>query len=81
MNPKNLGVTCKISEMIVIDLHYHKQLNPVQCRFKANDILCWLILNAIRHEMIYNDYAEEIPVAIGFERSEDALLFKLTFKV
>jgi len=31
--------------------------------------------------MVYDSFAEEIPIAIGFETSEDAMLFKLTFKV
>jgi len=75
-----LVVTCKVSELIVVDLHY-TGMNPVQCRFKANDILCWLILNAVRHEMIYDSYAEEVPIAIGFESSEDAMLFKLAHKI
>jgi len=75
-----LEVSCKVSELIMVNLHY-MGMNPVQCRLKANDIMCWIIQHRIRHEMVYDSFAEEIPIAIGFETSEDAMLFKLTFKV
>jgi len=77
---RELGVTCKLSEMITVDIYYYGA-DPISCKIKANNMLCWLIENKIRHELIFDSWAEEIPIAAGFENSEDAVAFKLKWKV